>query len=100
MMAYLIYAIDFENMDETREKNRDAHRDHLRTIGKKLLASGALLDEDGHTVIGGISLIDTDNHNEAEKFALQDPYHKAGIRKDLKILRWRKRWWEGQCLLD
>ena len=55
-MPYLIYARDFEEMDAQREQIRDAHREHLRSIGDKLLASGALLDEDGITVIGGISL--------------------------------------------
>ena len=38
-MAYLIYAIDFDNMNEIREENPDAHRKHLSSIGYKLLAS-------------------------------------------------------------
>jgi hypothetical protein len=97
-MCYLIYALDFKDMDEVREKIRSAHREHLRKIGKKLLASGALLDEDGSTVIGGISLIDTNDYTEAEQFASQDPYHKAGIRKETKILKWRRRWWCGEFL--
>jgi len=97
-MPYLIYAIDFDNMDEKREKIRDAHRAHLKSIGKKLLASGALLDDDNERIIGGISLIDTENIQEAEDFAFKDPYHLAGIRQETKILKWRKRWWEGQFL--
>ena len=59
-MAYLIYAIDHPGKNDIRENIREQHRQHLRSVGKKLLASGALLDEDGHTVIGGISLLDTD----------------------------------------
>ena len=97
-IAYLIYAIDFDNMHEIREQNRDAHRKHLSSIGDKLLASGALLDQDGINVIGGMSLIDTDNYAEAEQFALTDPYSRVGIRQDVKILKWRKRWWQGQFL--
>ena len=97
-MAYLIYAIDLPDKNDIRETIRDQHRQHLRSVGKKLLASGALLDDDGLTVIGGISLLDTDDYNEAEKFALEDPYEKAGIRKRLKILKWRKRWWDGEFL--
>ena len=99
-MSYLIYAIDFDDMHERREKIRSAHRDHLRSIGEKLLASGALLDEDGSKVIGGISLIDTDDYAEAERFAFEDPYHKSGIRENTKILKWRKRWWCGEFLED
>lgn len=98
-MPYLIYALDYENMGATREKIRNDHREHLQSAGKKLLASGALLDEDGKTVIGGISLLDTNDYEEAKKFAFDDPYQKAGIRKETKILKWRKRWWEGELFL-
>lgn len=97
-MPYLIYARDFENMEVLREQIRDAHREHLRSIGDKLLVSGALLDEDGITVIGGLSLIDTDFRSEAEKFAYNDPYDKAGIRKETLILKWRQRWLNGVFL--
>ncbi len=97
-MPYLIYARDFDDMDSQREQIREAHREHLRSIGDKLLASGALLDDDGITVIGGISLIDTEDRAEAEKFAYEDPYGKAGIRKETLILKWRQRWWNGNFL--
>lgn len=82
-------------MSKQREAIREAHRIHLRSIDNKLLASGALLADDGQTVIGGISLIDTDDRAEAEKFADEDPYAKAGIRKETLILKWRRRWWDG-----
>lgn len=95
-MAYLIYAIDHENKDTQRENLRDAHREHLKSIGKKLLASGALLDDEGTKIIGGISLIDTDDRKEAENFANNDPYGKAGIRKEIKVIRWRRRWIDGE----
>lgn len=99
-MPYLIYARDFEGMDLQREQLRDAHRNHLRKMGARLLASGALLDQDGTTVIGGISLIDTDDYLEAMQFANDDPYQTAGIRKKTLILKWRKRWWEGEFWAD
>ncbi len=63
-----------------------------------MLASGALLNDDGTQVIGGISLIDTNSYEEAEKFALEDPYQKANIRKETKIIKWRRRWWDGEFL--
>ena len=98
-MPYLIYALDHDNMDEVREKIRDEHRAHLKSVGKKLLASGALLGEDEKTVIGGISLLDTEDYEEARQFAFHDPYEKAGIRKETNLLKWRKRWWEGEFLV-
>lgn len=97
-MAFMIYAYDHENMDEVREGIREAHRKHLSSAGPMLLASGALLDDDGQTIIGGLSLLDTDSRAEAEKFALDDPYEKAGIRKSTHIVRWRRRWINGQFM--
>lgn len=99
-MAYLISALDFPEMDLARENIKEAHRDHLRAQGRKLLASGALLAEDRKTVIGGISLLDTEDRQEAERFAYKDPYAKAGLRKITQIFYWRRRWWEGNFLLS
>ena len=84
-MPYLIYAIDFPDMKQKRETVRKAHRDFLKSYGAKILASGALLDEDGQTIIGGVSLLDTNNRAEAERFAYDDPYAKAGIRAQTYI---------------
>jgi uncharacterized protein YciI len=97
-MPYLIYARDFDNKSELREGLREAHRSRLRAQGKKLLASGALLDNDGKTVIGDISLLDTEDPKEAEAFANEDPFAKAGIRQETQILQWRRRWWNGSFL--
>ncbi len=77
---------------------REEHRTHLKSIGSRLLASGALLAEDKSKIIGGTSLIDTDDLLEAKRFADEDPYSKAGIRKDTHVICWRKRWWNGQFL--
>lgn len=96
IMPYLIYVLDHDDMDTIRETMRNEHRSHLKSAGKKLLASGALLAEDGNTIIGGMSLLDTEDYEEAQRFAFDDPYQKAGIRKEVKIIKWRKRWWEGE----
>ena len=97
-MPYLIYAIDYEGKDSLRESLREAHREHLSTVGNRLLASGALLSEDRATVIGGISLRDTESREEAESFARQDPFATAGIRRETHVLYWRRRWWDGHFL--
>ena len=94
-MPYLIYVIDHPGMEQKREAVREAHRDFLKSYGVKVLASGALLDDEGKTIIGGVSLFDTKNRAEAEQFAYDDPYATAGIRAQIKIHRWRKRWWNG-----
>lgn len=94
-MAYLILAYDRPGMEEVREQVREAHRAYLAAQGSRLLASGALLAEDGRTIVGGASLLDTDDRAEAVRFEADDPYAKAGIRRDVDIVPWRLRWWMG-----
>lgn len=95
-MPFLIIAHDHEGMDIRREEVRQAHRDYLASFGSKLLSSGALLDETGQKIIGGASLIDTDDRLEAVRFEQEDPYARAGIRSDVEIIQWRLRWWVGE----
>jgi uncharacterized protein len=99
-MPYLIVAHDNPGMEANREELREAHRSYLAAQGKKLLASGALLTEDGKSIQGGASFIDTDDFNEAAQFESQDPYAKAGIRARVEIIQWRLRWWVGQFKVD
>ena len=94
-MPYLITAYDHPGKDAMREEVRQAHRDYLASFGKRLLASGALLDETGQNIIGGASLFDTEDREEAVRFEAEDPYAKAGIRAQVDIRQWRLRWWVG-----
>ncbi|WP_299155085.1 YciI family protein [uncultured Tateyamaria sp.] len=88
-------AYDHPEKDLEREGVRHAHRDYLRSFGTRLIASGALLDQDAKTIIGGASLLDTDDFAEAQRFEAEDPYAKAGIRAHVQITQWRLRWWLG-----
>lgn len=94
-MPYLITAYDHPNKEAERENVRQAHRDYLASFGKRLLASGALLDEAGVNIVGGASLFDTEDRDEALRFESEDPYAKAGIRADVRVVKWRLRWWVG-----
>jgi uncharacterized protein len=95
-MPYLVIAHDHPGLDDKRETLRDAHRAYLRAQGKRLLASGALLGDDGKTIVGGASLFDTEDMQEAIRFETEDPYAKAGLRARTEIVQWRLRWWMGE----
>lgn len=92
---YLIIAKDHKSKEVIRESLREKHREHLKKAGKKLISSGALLNDEGDIIIGGFSILNTQDKTEAESFAFEDPYHKAGIRKETQIIRWRQRWKNG-----
>ncbi len=95
-MPFLIIAFDHPDQDAQREAVREAHRAHLAALGDRLLASGALLADDGVSIIGGASLIDTESEEEARCFEQDDPYARAGIRASVQVVRWRLRWWCGE----
>ena len=95
-MPYLIYAIDHDGVEQKREELRQAHRNHLSAAGKKLLGSGALLDDQGATIIGGLSILDTEDKDEAQRFASEDPYSVAQLRKETRVIKWRRRWLDGE----
>jgi hypothetical protein len=71
---------------------------HIKTgVGPKC---GYFRDLRGKTVressvLGGASLLDTDDREEASCFETEDPYAKAGLRAEVRIIRWRLRWWLG-----
>ena len=96
-VPYLILAYDHDNKELIREEIRKDHRRYLESFDKKILASGALLDEKG-TIIGGLTLFDVESKTEAETFEKNDPYSLYGIRKEINIVYWRKRWWNGKFL--
>ena len=83
-MPYLIYVIDLPHVEKKREANRQAHRDFLKLHGDKILASGALLDEN-EQIIGGISLLDTNDLPEAKQFAQDDPYIVLPVERHPKF---------------
>lgn len=95
-MPFLIFAEDHEGKEIERESVRAAHRAHLALAGKKLLASGAIFGSDGKTIVGGASLLDTEDEDEARRFEREDPYAQAGILAKVTIVPWRLRWWCGK----
>jgi len=97
-MPYLIQTRDHIENSGMRETLRNEHRAHLVDYGDLILASGAILADDGDTIIGGMTILDTDNRAEAENFAASDPYAVAGLHVHTMVVRWRKRWWDGDFL--
>lgn len=99
-MPYLVLAYDHPDKQRERETVRQDHRDYLAAQGRRLLSSGALLDDTGTEIIGGASLLDTDVREEAVRFEAEDPYATAGIRQRVEIIPWRLRWWIGNFNAD
>ena len=86
MPLYLINARDKANARELRMESRPAHLDYLRAAGASLRMAGPVLGEDGETVIGSGIVIEAETLEDAERWATQDPYAKAGLFQSVEIL--------------
>ena len=77
-MPYAIITFDKSGSAKVRTDARDRHLAYLRENQHRLLAAGAMLQDDGGTGEGGVILLDTDVRDEAEAFIAGDPYTQAG----------------------
>lgn len=98
-MPYAIMTTDKPNSAELRAKVRDTHVQYLTANMSKLLAAGALIDDDGKGGHGGILIVDTDDRKEAEAFIAADPFTKAGLFAKVTVSRWRKAYFNKQKLI-
>lgn len=88
MPVYAIICTDHRDSLELRKKTRDDHLAYLRSTGVVVKFGGALLDENGQPE-GSLLVIACESQAEAEAFANQDPYAKAGLFSSVAVKPWR-----------
>ncbi|HSG75828.1 MAG TPA: YciI family protein [Burkholderiales bacterium] len=98
-MPYAILTTDKPNSAELRARVRDTHIEYLTANVHKLLAAGALINDDGSGGHGGILIVDTDDRKDAEAFIAADPFAKAGLFEKVTVTRWRKAYFNKQKLI-
>ena len=70
-MPYVILTRDRADAGDLRAQVRDEHLAYLDANVDKLLAAGAMIDDDGTGGHGGVIIVDTDDRDEAEAFILE-----------------------------
>ena len=98
-MPYLILLTDKPNQLELRTKTRAVHLDYLDANKHKLIAAGALIEDDGTGGSGSLYIVDTDDRAEAEAFLKGDPFHQVGLFGEVQITRWRKAFFDKQRMV-
>ncbi len=98
-MPYAIQTTDRRDAGDLRARTRDEHIRYLDAHKHKLLAAGGLIGDDGTGGLGGILIVDTDDRKEAEAFAANDPFTKAGLFEKVTVTRWRKAYFDGRKLI-
>ncbi len=99
-MPYAIITHDKPDSSAVRKEHGAAHRKYLDDQKARLIAAGAMLDDEATAPCGSIFIIDTDVRAEAEEFLANDPFSKAGLFADAEIVRWRKAFFDFQRLIE
>ena len=87
-MLLALIAHDKANHLEVRTQNRDAHLEYIKSSGK-VAQAGPFLDEDGE-MIGSLIVLEVDSFPDAQNWAQNDPYAKAGLFESVRLIRWNK----------
>ena len=98
-MPYVILTKDKPNSLDLRNKVRGEHLEYLEANKAKLLAAGAMIEDDGTGGYGGVLIVDTDDRATAEAFIENDPFTKAGLFESVTVSRWRKAFFNYEKLI-
>lgn len=89
-MPYVIITRDKPNSLDLRNQVRAEHIEFLDRNKHRLMAAGAMIEDDGTGGRGGVIIVDTDDRKDAEGFIAADPFTKAGLFENVVVTRWRK----------
>ena len=89
-MPYAIITRDKPNHLDLRNRVRAEHLEFLEANQDKLLAAGAMTDDDGQGGYGGIIIVDTEDREEAWSLIQSDPFTRHGLFAGIEVVRWRK----------
>ena len=87
-MLVALITHDKANHLDVRTQNRAAHLAYIKSSGK-MAQAGPFLDEDGE-MIGSLIVLEVDSFPDAQNWAQNDPYAKAGLFESVHLMRWNK----------
>ncbi len=87
-MLVAVICTDKPGAIETRKANREAHLSYVKSTGV-VAQAGPFLDSAG-VMCGSLIILDVPDISNAESWAGNDPYAKAGLFMDVRIEHWNK----------
>jgi len=73
---------------EIRKANRAEHLAYIDSTG--IVAQAGPLLDDNEQMVGSLVILDVETMADAENWAANDPYAKAGLFSDVELVRWKK----------
>lgn len=89
-MLFLIRCIDKPGYGPVRAESRPRHLDYLDGFKGQIRFAGPILNEKNESPMGSVFILDFPDRNEAERFAAEDPYARAGLFASVDIARIRQ----------
>lgn len=87
-MRFMLVCHDRPNSLDLRKSTRERHLAYIQNSGTTVWAGGALLTDDGETMIGSLVILETETLDAAKEWAAGDPYAKAGLFENVEIHPW------------
>jgi uncharacterized protein YciI len=87
-MPYVLICKDAAGKLDVRLANREAHLAYAQGTGLVSLAGPFLTDRGD--MAGSLVVLDVETRAEAEAWAADDPYARAGLFESIEIHRWKK----------
>ena len=85
----IFHGLDHPGGMAKRKEFREAHEAYLNENGNMIMMRGPLLDDAGADSVGSVWLLDVPDLDAGRALLDGDPFHKAGIYKDVMYHRWR-----------
>ncbi|WP_372610203.1 YciI family protein [Aquicoccus sp.] len=86
-MLVALIARDMPGKIELRRENRAAHLDYIEETG--IVSQAGPLIVDGE-MAGSLVILDVETMEQAQDWADNDPYTKAGLFESVNLIEWKK----------
>ena len=89
-MLFMVQCFDKPDSLALRMATRPAHVEYVKSRIGHVIIAGALLADDGETMIGSGYVLDFASRAEIDAFYDADPYVKAGLYQSISIKPYKK----------
>ncbi len=87
-MLFAIICHDKPDASHIRQQTRPEHLEYLSGFVSHVHMAGPLQSDDRQSMIGSLLIMDFESRSQADDFAANDPYNKAGLFGSVSILPW------------
>jgi uncharacterized protein YciI len=88
-MLYACICTDKPDTAQLRQDTRERHIAYLNELGGAVKSAGALLGDDGQSVVGSLIILEADSPEAARAMVDGDPFAHAGVFAKVDVRAWR-----------